>query len=383
MPAADRAPPTTATAFPADSRAASPAASPGASPGASPADPTPAADRAAAAAAFLGGAGWGGAARALLAGDASNRRYERLRRPDGTGAVLMDAPPDRGEDVRPFLAVARHLSGLGLSAPAILAEDPAAGFLLIEDLGDDLYARLLARDPGREAELYGSATEVLVALHRQPAPAGLAAYDAATMPPLAALAVDWYLAGAAGAAPDPALHAALCAAVAEALDRLAATPRPVLVLRDYHAENLIWLPGRAGPARVGLLDFQDARAGHPGYDLVSLIEDARRDVAEATRALAVRRYLDATGTAAAGFEAALAALGAQRNLRILGVFARLSMHFAKPGYVDLIPRVWGHLQRDLAHPGLAGVARIAAALPPPTPALLQRLKDLCGTVPTR
>ncbi len=339
-------------------------------------------DRHAQAVAFLAAAGWGAATRAPLAGDASLRRYERLTLPEGGRAVLMDAPPDCGEDVRPFVAIARHLAGLGLSPPQVLAADAERGFLLLEDLGNDLYARVLAAAPDREAELYVAATDVLAALHRHPAPPGLLPYDATTMPPLAALAFDWYLRGVTGAAAGTAARAALTDAVAEALADHATPAHPVLVQRDYHAENLVWLPDRDGPARVGLLDFQDARAGHPGYDLVSLIEDARRDLGEATRALAVRRYLEATGAAARPFAAALAALGAQRNLRILGVFARLSMHFGKPAYVDLIPRVWGHLQRDLAHPALAGVARAAALLPPPTPGHLRTLRDLCGTVPT-
>jgi aminoglycoside/choline kinase family phosphotransferase len=339
-------------------------------------------DRAEAAARFLALAGWGGATRAALAGDASSRRYERLSRATGETAVLMDAPPATGEDVRPFTAIARHLAGLGLSAPLILAEDAEQGFLLLEDLGDALFARLLARDPAREAELYAAATDVLVALHRHPAPADLPRLDATTMPPLVAPVFDWYHAGATGRPARPEARAALEDALAEALDCLAPVSRPVLILRDYHAENLIWLPGREGAARVGLLDFQDARAGHPAYDLVSLLEDARRDVAEPTRQLAIRRYIEATGAAAETFEAALAVQGAQRNLRILGVFARLSLHFGKAQYVDMIPRVWAHLRRDLAHPALAAVARTTAPLPAPDPALLKRLKDLCGTVPT-
>jgi aminoglycoside/choline kinase family phosphotransferase len=329
---------------------------------------------------FLGDAGWGGAARALLAGDASMRRYERITRETGETAVLMDAPPP-GEDVRPFVAIARHLAGLGLSAPRILAEDAERGFLLLEDLGDELFACLLARDPAREAELYAAAGDVLAALHRHPAPMGLARLDATTLPPLVAPVFDWYFAGAAGHPAPAEARAALEAALAETLERLAPVSRPVLVLRDYHAENLIWLPGRADAARVGLLDFQDARAGHPGYDLVSLLEDARRDVAVETRQEVIRRYLDETGSGAEALEAALAVLGAQRNLRILGVFARLSLRFGKPRYVDLIPRVWGHLARDLTHPALADVARAAQYLPAPEPALLQSLKDLCGTCP--
>ncbi len=337
-------------------------------------------DRAALLRAFLDNARWGDSVRTPLAGDASNRRYERLIRGTET-AVLMDAPPDKGEDVRPFVAIARHLSDLGLSAPRILSEDAAHGFLLLEDLGDALFARVLKAEPAAEATLYAAAVDVLCELHRHPAPAGLAPYDATTMPALGALAIDWYLAGTAETDAGGHHRGAMIDALAEALDRLAPVRKPILVQRDYHAENLLWLPDRTSLARVGLLDFQDARAGHAGYDLVSLIEDARRDVAEETRNMAIQRYADATGWAVADLIAALAALGAQRNLRILGVFARLSMHYGKPHYVDLIPRVWKHLQRDLGHPRLTEVARAAAVLPAPTPKLLQGLKDLCGTVP--
>ncbi len=341
------------------------------------------ADRAEAAGQFLANAGWGTASRAPLAGDASLRRYERLTGKDGTTAVLMDAPTGTGEDVRPFLTIARHLDRLGLSAPKLMAVDAVNGFLLLEDLGDDLFARVVERQPDLEPALYSAAADVLAELHRHPPPPGMAPYDAHTMPPLAALAFDWYFTGAIGTPAAKVLRATFLGAMQEALEDHAPTPKPVLVQRDYHAENLLWLPGRDGVARVGLLDFQDARAGHPGYDLISLVEDARRDVSEAIRTLTIRRYLDLTGGDAAPFQAALAVLGAQRNLRILGVFARLSMHYGKPHYVDLIPRVWSHLQRDLMHPALAPLARLTEALPAPTPTIVQRLKDLCGTVPTR
>jgi aminoglycoside/choline kinase family phosphotransferase len=335
------------------------------------------------AAPFLAAAGWGAARRAPLAGDASLRRYERLTSPDGATAVLMDADPATGEDVRPFLRIARHLAALGLSAPRILAEDAPQGFLLLEDLGDDLFARVAARDPAGEPQLYAAAAAVLGRLHAAPPPSGLAAYDTAAMVPLALLALDWYLPGTGGGEASPLARAEAAGRLAEALERHAAPARPVLVLRDFHAENLIWLPDRDGPARVGLLDFQDARLGHPAYDLVSLLEDARRDVAPEAHAAARAAFLDATSSDAAGLDAALAVLGAQRNLRILGVFARLSLHFGKPGYVALIPRVWRHLQRDLAHPALAPLAAVLGPLlPEPAPARLDRLRDLCGTRPT-
>lgn len=150
---------------------------------------------------------------------------------------------------------------------------------------------------------------------------------------------------------------------------------PVLVQRDYHAENLLWLPGRNGVARVGLLDFQDARAGHCAYDLVSLLQDARRDVPAAIEMQMIDRYISAAGVDESGFRTAYNVLGVQRNLRILGVFSRLSQEYGKPHYVDLIPRVWSHFIRGLEHPALATVANLLReSLPPPTPDNLDKLR---------
>ncbi|WP_212522928.1 phosphotransferase [Actibacterium sp. MT2.3-13A] len=330
--------------------------------------------------AFLARAGWAGAARVVLAGDASNRRYDRLTDPAaGASAVLMDAPPETGEDVRPFVRIARHLRGLGLSAPEILAEDADRGLLLLEDLGDALYARAIAADPGLETPLYECAIDLLAELHRHPAPADLAAYDPATMAPLGALPFDWYLPAVAAAAPGEkqAFQAELETILARYCDDTS-----VLAQRDYHAENLIWLPGRAGIARVGLLDFQDGMAGHPAYDLVSLLEDARRDVPAALQQAMIARYIAATGVGRAAFAAAYACLGAQRNLRILGVFARLCIRDGKPHYVDLMPRVWDHLQHDLAHPALAGLReRVARLIPAPDAEIRERIKARCPTTP--
>jgi len=330
-------------------------------------------DRAALIDAFLDASGWGAAARAPLAGDASNRRYLRLAQPDGTRAVLMDAPPARGEDVRPFATIARHLRGLGLSAPAILAEDDSAGLLLLEDLGDALFARVLSHDPAMEPALYRAAIDLLIALHRSAPPEGLAAYHPALMADLAALALDWYRRGATGAA-DAALRGRFQAVMETHLATLPEADA-VLIQRDFHAENLLWLPDRSGVARVGLLDFQDAMRGHRAYDLVSLLQDARRDVAPETARAMRAHYINTTGADAESFTTAFHWLGAQRNLRILGVFARLSLRDGKPHYVDLIPRVWAHLRTDLRHPALAPLAELVAeALPPPTPAHLGRLR---------
>lgn len=323
---------------------------------------------------FLGGCGWGAAMRAHLAGDASDRRYERLRLGAAT-AVLMDSPPGGADDPVAFIAMASHLRGIGLSAPAVLAADAGQGFLLLEDLGDDLYARLLASEPAREAALYAAAVDVLVHLQRAPAPAGLPDLTAADWAEAACFALDWYARAATGVVPD---KSAFLGILTNALRTHADGPR-VLILRDFHAENLLWLPGRAGLAAVGLLDFQLGQMGQPGYDLVSLLQDARRDVSPATEAAMLARF-----AGGAGLSAHYATLGAQRALRILGVFARLCVHGGKPQYLRLLPRVWGQLQHNLAHPALADLRAICdKVLPEPTPAVLSRIESRCPTFPLR
>jgi N-acetylmuramate 1-kinase len=336
-------------------------------------------ERAAELLAFLARFGWAGAERRHLAGDASDRRYERLRLGAAT-AVLMDNPPGGADDPTAFSAMAHHLRGLGLSAPAILAEDPGLGFLLLEDLGDDLYARLLVADPAREDVLYTAAVDVLLRLQFAPAPDGLANLTAEGWAEAAAFAPEWYGFAATGLRPDTT---AFRTALVKVLKAHADGPR-VLILRDYHAENLLWLPGRNGLARVGLLDFQLGQMGQPGYDLVSLLQDARRDVSAGTEAAMTARFAAATGTDPQRFQAQYAALGAQRALRILGIFARLCLVAGKPQYLPLIPRVWGHLQRNLAHPALAELRMICdAILPAPTPELLQKIASQCPPTPSR
>lgn len=325
---------------------------------------------------FIQTAGWGNATRVTIAGDASNRRYERLSKPDTGTLILMDAPADKGEDVRPFIAIAEHLHAIGLSAPTILHRDLANGFLLIEDLGDDLFKPVIAREPALEEPLYEASVDVLSTLHAAPLPP-LAAYDTATMTTFAARAYEWYLFGLTGAQ-KTSEQAQFETLLANLLAPLEAAPQ-VLIQRDYHAENLLWLPEREGAARVGLLDFQDAMRGHAAYDLVSILQDARRDVPPAIEAAMVDRYLAQNPQDEEAFRAAYAILGVQRNLRIVGAFARLCIVAGKPRYVDLIPRVWEFVERNLAHPALAPIApHIRATLPPPTPDALATLKSKCA-----
>lgn len=330
---------------------------------------------------FLSGTNWQNATRAPLAGDASARKYLRIGAgDDGRIAVLMDADPNLGNDVRPFLRITEYLRSISLSAPEIFLANEADGLLLIEDLGDALYARVVLDQPDQEIPLYEAASEALLHLHRA-APPRLDPYDTPLMTRMAALSFDWYQRGA-HAAVDSRAKASFETAFSALLDTHIDAPS-VLIQRDYHAENLLWLPERNGIARVGLLDYQDALLGHPAYDLVSLLKDARRDVPADVEEAIINHYITLSGIDEAPFRNAYHLLGLQRNLRILGVFARLSMHFGKPSYIDLIPRAWGFIQRDLEHPVNAPVAEILrSALPGPTPDILQRLKDKCATIPT-
>ncbi len=302
--------------------------------------------------AFLAANGWGSARRLPLPGDASFRRYERLHggpRP----ALLMDAPPPQ-EDVRPFVAVARHLSGLGFSAPGIYAEDFEAGLLVIEDFGDDTYTARLASGAAEEP-LYALAVDLLIELHRAPGAADLALppYDEARLLEEASLLVDWYLPAMRGEPTAPDLKRGYMDTWRALLPLANATPTS-LVLRDYHVDNLMWLYDRHGVGRCGLLDFQDAVTGSVAYDLVSLVEDARRDLAPDLAEAMIARYLAAfPGLDRDAFQAAAAMLAAQRNCKIIGIFTRLSERDGKPVYLEHIPRVWTLLERDLAHPALA------------------------------
>ncbi len=339
--------------------------------------------------AFLDASGWGAAIALPMAGDASTRSYERLTLGDRR-AVLMNAPPAAesaacppdaspaerrrlgynamarlaGPNLNAFTAIARALRGAGLSAPGIYAADASLGFAVIEDLGDDLYARAIPAGAD-EFELYASAIDALIALHRAapaaPDEAGyrMLTYDRTAMEAEVMLVPDWYWPHVKGEAASADLKDEYAQAWTDVLAKL---PEPsTLVMRDFHAENVLWLPDRRDHGRAGVIDFQDGLFGNPAYDLVSLLEDARRDVRPDLAEAMIRRY--AAGAAAlSGFDENAyrrdyAILGAQRNAKILGIFARLIRRDGKPRYADFFPRVEDHFRRDLQHAGLAEVAR--------------------------
>lgn len=298
---------------------------------------------------FLARAGWGDAQILPLAGDASFRRYFRVLA-DGRRAVLMDAPPPH-EDPRPFVNVAEHLIGIGLRAPAILARDLDAGLLLIEDFGDHRMREIVDADLSCEADVYQGVIDVLIALHGH-APAPLRRHGLYDWISEVGLFTEWYCPHMGLRVDDAGFQRAWH----EVLDPIdAGSEGWVTELRDYHAENIMLTEG-TGTARYGLLDFQDARVGHPAYDLVSMLQDARRDVSPDIEADMLAHYIAATARDAS-FQNAYWALGAQRNTRILGVFVRLWKRDGKPAYCAFQSRMWGLLERDLAHPTLLPVRR--------------------------
>lgn len=315
---------------------------------------------------FLESAGWGGAEVEPLAGDASFRRYFRVRAQDENGAarsaMLMDAPPPH-EDPGPFLDVGTWLAEHGHRAPSIHAEDRARGLVLIEDFGNDRMRDWLDDNGHAERETYERAIDTLVRLRQSP-PGPFAPYDLDTYQREAALFTEWYC---------PAMRLEVDAegyraAFEEVLRPMLPRQKPgVTVLRDYHAENIMLLEG----GQQGLIDFQDALVGHPAYDLVSLLQDARRDVSPELERAMLDRYLSQVD-ADEHFEADYARLGAQRNAKIVGIFSRLWKRDGKPRYLAFIPRVWEALERDLKHPALAPVGEWFAANIP------QEIRDTGG-----
>lgn len=340
--------------------------------------------RAAALERLLSKTGFADALRTPLAGDASTRRYERLALGDRR-AMLMDAPPSNesapcppaatpaerrvlgwnaasrlaASRVEGFVAVAQYLENLNLSSPTIYGADCEAGYAVIEDLGDNLYAHVIPQGAD-EVALYEEAARVLAHVHAAPVPNKLEGvgdvswpildYDALALEVNADLFVEW-LPRAAEVHIDDAARARWERARDSLIVKALGFPR-AFTIRDYHAENLLWLPEREGLRRVGLLDFQDAVRGWRAWDFAMLLHDARRDVGASASEAAIRAYLDASGAGDAEFRRELAVLGAVNAMRILGIFARLAARDGKQRYLAFMPREWRHLARTLEHPSL-------------------------------
>jgi len=329
---------------------------------------------------LLEGAGFIEVQRRRMAGDASIRSYARLIKDERT-FILMNSPkrPDGpaiydgkpysaavhlAEDVRPFFAIDKGLRERGFSAPEIHHADLEAGFLITEDFGSEPFVE--GDPPAPIHARYEAATDMLAALHHRALPETLPLMPGTDYPiPMfdidawlveIGLMLEWYLPDRDITASEN-LRAEFMTMWREILQKPAAAAR-TWVLRDFHSPNLIWLAEREGIQRVGIIDFQDAVLGPAAYDVVSLLQDARIDVAETTELTLFSRYIKARRAADAGFDAAefatlYAILSAQRNTRLLGTFARLNRRDGKPHYLKHQPRIWAYLNRSLAHPSLA------------------------------
>ncbi|MFZ4125994.1 MAG: aminoglycoside phosphotransferase family protein [Rickettsiales bacterium] len=306
---------------------------------------------------FLVEHGYEGAVRTMLAGDASFRRYERVTH-EGRVMVLMDAPPP-WENVSPFIHVTKLLQASGASVPEILATDENEGFLLLEDLGDGIFTRLLRDNPALEQEFYLAAIDALLAIQRTPHPA-LPSYDVAVYLRELGLFAEWFLPQIHGLERAKALREEWLSLWLPIIVN-SGLEQSVVVHRDYHADNLLWLPERQAHARVGMLDYQDALLGDAAYDLVSLLEDARRGVLPDTVRSCYEYFIAHSGADASAFATRYAVLGAQRNAKIIGIFTRLCVRDGKPHYLDYLPRVWGHFLNDISHPILTPIRQFVDA----------------------
>ncbi len=323
-------------------------------------------DRSDAIDAFLAGARWKDAERTPMTGDLSSRRYLRLRRGDGETAILMDAPPAKDATTPAFVMMTGWLRDIGLSAPAILAASPEQGLLILEDLGQIGISGLLATSEDWRHQIYSLAVDLLLHIRHQPAPE-LASPDANALIDATRLADDWYpgiVSNDLGPFRD---------VLKTVLGRSLAGERTVS-LRDFHADNLMWLPDREGVRKLGLLDYQDAFLVHPVYDLVSMLTDARTDIGPAFREDMLALYAARSGDDPDALRQVFAAWSAQRNLRILGIFARAARAQGRTFHIAKLPRVYGYLAESLQHDIFAQVVdRTLAAIPYPTPALMESL----------
>lgn len=314
--------------------------------------------------AFLKQAGWPKAQRIPLTGDAGNRRYERLHDLNKGNAILMNAEPRLGENIRSFLKISQHLLDCGISTPKIFNQDISLGLILMQDFGDELLYKAANDTPHLELRLYRLAIEVLNQLHKSPPPKEVGSYFPPEMSKALATTLPWYC--------DKGLSQEIQQETEISLSTLDWS-NPVLVLRDFHAQNLIYRYEQSGLAQMGVLDFQDAQLGHPLYDVTSLIHDARR-ILNPSVVFLLMQELTTTYRGQDDFKHAFSTLSAQRNLRILGVFARLCLRDKKPSYLNLIPHVWKNLWKDLSHPLLTNLSKICESLPTPSTSFLEGLR---------
>ncbi|MGI9395674.1 MAG: aminoglycoside phosphotransferase family protein [Boseongicola sp.] len=316
---------------------------------------------------FLRGAGWADATSHKMAGDLSVRKFSRLKKLDGSRAILMDADPAVDPSTPMFVAMTKWLAECGLSAPRVFDAQENEGLVLLEDFGEEKLAGLIQRYPEKQPDYYDLAIDALLIIRNAALPA-LDRPSARQMAEATELADEWY-------------PQANCVALAQMRVTLGAAleglleMKPTVSLRDFHADNLMWLNDRKGVCKLGLLDYQDAILTHPVYDLMSLLTDARVAVPRALRAEMIEKYAAKTSDSVVNVAHAVAVLGAQRNLRILGIFARSASRYGKSQHLDSLARVYGYLSECLSHPVFSdGCPKLPEMMPEPNANILSELR---------
>jgi hypothetical protein len=324
---------------------------------------------------FLSKSFWKDAKKRNIASDASKRRYFRLTLKNEDTAIFMDAAPQLGEDVNKFLKSRDYLEKIGLSVPKVYDKDIENGFLILEDFGNNLFSKFLLNSPQYESNFYINAADNLVKLYNSEIRIDIETYDRCAMRNAALLSVDWYLEYGTKAVKSTKLRDSLNLLMDDALNKIM-NESMVMIHRDFHAENLIWLKGETGLKRVGILDFQDMMLGHPAYDLASLLNDIRRTVKSEVQRECLNYYIDETGLNKDSFFRAFCICSAQRNLRVLGVFTRLSVRDKKKNYLNFLPTIWKNLLRDLEHPALRDLKLfVESSFIAPDQTIIKRIKN--------
>ena len=304
---------------------------------------------------FLKSCNLGVVQRLPIKADASYRRYERIIQSDGKTFIFMDAPPDK-EKTLPFISVARFLNDNGFSAPSIIKSDIENGFILLEDFGDESFTKVLSENSSlsnkvTETEMYENAIDTLISLHNVSyIDSGLENYDDSILIKESLRFIEWYVSIINGEKLSKIVQEEFVIILKHLISSTRSIPK-VVVLRDFHVDNLMFLENRSGIKKVGLLDFQDAVVGSAAYDIVSLLEDARRDVSPQLADHLISRYLKSFPKIhRKDFQAAYSIFGIQRNLKIIGFCAAQAAKHKNPYYLSLLPRVWRYINQDLKHP---------------------------------
>lgn len=313
---------------------------------------------------FLNRTGYGTAQISVVSEDCAMRRYLRLRKDDGSTAILMESLPDDdlhatpGHKIADFIRIGGYLNSIGINAPDVYEADEAQGYVLIEDFGDLTFKKAIEEAGQDRYKLYELATDVLshIREHADPSQLQLPRYEDSVIHSDRRNVIDWYQAEQTGIKPSEDVVQSYLKVWDDIEASLPPCPKGILHV-DYHFENLMWIPDNEGVARCGVLDFQQAKYGPVPYDLANLLYDARTTVPELIKTDMLARYCAAMSAEERDvFQRWMFVLSAQFHCRVIGLFVRMARRDGKFGYLPHIPRLAAYLREELKSPVLAPLA---------------------------